>query len=84
MKFNIEQIIRTVKSAGEIILTAHEQEDSVTAKEGKNIQEAAPDKAQGSGTAEQGNRTHPGGILPGCCVPQGADRHEFSDSGTVG
>ncbi len=35
MDFNIEQIIKTVKSAGEIILTAHEQEDYVTAKEGK-------------------------------------------------
>lgn len=35
MDFNIEQIIRTVKDAGEIILTAHEQEESVTAKEGK-------------------------------------------------
>ena len=35
MNFNIEQIIKTVKAAGEIILTAHEQEDSVTAKEGK-------------------------------------------------
>ena len=35
MEFNIEQIIKTIKDAGEIILTAHEQEDSVTAKEGK-------------------------------------------------
>ena len=35
MNFNIEQIIKTVKAAGEIILTAHEQEDTVTAKEGK-------------------------------------------------
>ena len=35
MNFNIEQIIKTIKTAGEIILTAHEQEYSVTAKEGK-------------------------------------------------
>lgn len=35
MDFNIQKIIETVKQAGKIILTAHDQEDAVTAKEGK-------------------------------------------------